>query len=418
MTSTPDSGPQLTRDPQLTMELSPADLPRIEVTRNCPVCGTGAPISDLFCQTCGMQLTNDRNHYSEQPGRWLAATTDRGRRHHRNEDASATDADEAAGFGILVVCDGVSSAQDTDLASLVGARAARDRLRSLRTGSDRTGHGTDDRGERISAALIGAVEAAHQAVLGSDRSADQRLQYAAAAVIDAELIGWASVGDSRVYWLPDQDVTPSDRSHDPAPDLSPRLLSHDDSIAELQIAAGVPRDDAEHGPQAHSITNWIGHQAPESAAEIGVFAPQSSGWLIVCSDGLWNYASDPAALRDVLNLLLHGLRPGALALADALVRWAGDQGGADNVDRRAGPVPARRLDHRLSTAADRISRPRTADRIGESMWQGERAAGLPTAEPVRRSCSQEQSQHSKRPGGIRWRSRSASRTSIARSSSR
>lgn len=324
MTSTSESWPQL------TMELSPADLPRVEVTRKCPVCGTGAPISDVFCQTCGVQLTNDRNHYSEQPGRWLAATTDRGRRHQRNEDASATDADEAAGFGILVVCDGVSSAQDTDLASLVGARAARDRLRSLQTrcdgAADRRG-----RGEVIGAALTRAVESAHQAVLGQTDPQTNASSTLAAAVIDTDLIGWTSVGDSRIYWLPDQDDATSARSRELAPDRSPRLLSHDDSIAELQIAAGVSRAEAERGPQAHSITNWIGHQAPQSAPEIGVFAPQTSGWLVVCSDGLWNYASDPHAVQDLLNLLLPELRPGALALADALVRWAGDQGGADNV---------------------------------------------------------------------------------------
>lgn len=330
VTSTPESWPQL------TMELSPADLPRIDPTRNCPVCGTEAPISDVFCETCGVQLSNDRKHYSEQPGRWLAATTDRGRRHHRNEDASATDADEAAGFGILVVCDGVSSAQDTDLASLVGARAARDRLRSLRTGSDgatdqTVGADRAGRAEIISAALARAVEAAHQAVLGQTDPQTNAASTLAAAVIDTELIGWTSVGDSRIYWLPDQDVGTAARFHQPAPDLSPRLLSHDDSIAELHVAAGVPRNEAEHGPQAHSITNWIGHEAPASAPEIGVFVPETSGWLVVCSDGLWNYASDPNTVRDLVNLLVRELRPGALALADALVRWAGDQGGADNV---------------------------------------------------------------------------------------
>lgn len=329
MTSRPDS------PVQLTVELSPADLPRIDLTRSCPVCSVEAPSSDVFCQTCGLQLTNDRNHYSEQPGRWLAAATDRGRRHHRNEDASAIEGDETAGFAIMVVCDGVSSAEDTDLASLVGARAARDRLRSLGPTSGGSSLSAADRARTISVALTAAVETAHQAVLRQTDPSSSASSTLAAAVVDAELVGWASVGDSRIYWLPDQDTaaghTPTSEARQLHAATTPLLLSHDDSIPERRIAAGVPRREAESGPQAHAITNWIGHQAPGSAAEIGVFAPESSGWLVVCSDGFWNYASDPQTIRELVDRLTSGLRPGALALADALLRWACDQGGSDNV---------------------------------------------------------------------------------------
>ena len=51
----------------------------------------------------------------------MAACCDRGVRHHRNEDATATAADPAPGSrAVLVVCDGVSTSIDSDVASLAG----------------------------------------------------------------------------------------------------------------------------------------------------------------------------------------------------------------------------------------------------------------------------------------------------------
>jgi len=56
------------------------------------------------------------------------------------------------------------------------------------------------------------------------------------------------------------------------------------------------------------------------------------GWLLVCSDGLWNYCS---AASDMAQLVgqIHGSAAAAepLALAGALVDWANAQGGQDNV---------------------------------------------------------------------------------------
>ena len=320
---------------QLTMELSPADRPRVEASRRCPVCGAVAPISDVFCETCGLQLTNDRQHYSEQPGRGLAAVSDRGLRHAQNEDASATDGDEANGFGILVVCDGVSASSKSELASLVGARAARDELRSARA----DGRGAPSEIAPIENVLVESVlvktmsraaRAAHEAVLRQTPDSNASSTFAA-AVIDDDLVCWGAIGDSRIYWLPDLN-TPDPNTPDPGPDVSqPVLLNRDDSLAELQIADGLPRDQAERGPHAHAITSWIGHEAPELRPQVGLLRPTGPGWLLVCSDGLWNYASEPADLRAVLDDLALGVRPSALALADALARWACDQGGKDNV---------------------------------------------------------------------------------------
>ena len=69
----------------------------------------------------------------------VAGVTDRGLRHHRNEDAMAlATADTPAGPAVVaVVCDGVSTSARPDEASLAAARAAaRVLLTAVRTGAD------------------------------------------------------------------------------------------------------------------------------------------------------------------------------------------------------------------------------------------------------------------------------------------
>ena len=138
-----------------------------------------------------------------------------------------------------------------------------------------------------------------------------------AAVLDgAELtVGW--VGDSRAYWLPDTAAS--------------RLLTVDDSFAAEQIAQGVPRAAAESGPQAHAITRWLGVDAPDHTPRTVSLELDGPGWLMVCSDGLWNYCSEA---HDVATLLVAtGAASGGdpLRLAGDLVDWANAQGGQDNI---------------------------------------------------------------------------------------
>ena len=63
------------------------------------------------------------------------------------------------------------------------------------------------------------------------------------------------------------------------------------------------------------------------------------GWLLVCSDGLWNYVSEAIDLqRLVSELSTADGKP--LPLANALVEWANGQGGKDNISvalARVGP---------------------------------------------------------------------------------
>ena len=282
----------------------------------CLECG-GEVDSDGYCQTCGTKAPSARDRFEAGPADWVGGVCDRGVVHSRNEDAMALWASPASAStrdAVLVVCDGVTSSQDSDVASLAAAERARDILAS----SQPTGLGTTDSHDAaLEAALIGAAAQANEAVIAHTAadSANAASCTFAAAVVHGARIHWATLGDSRVYFLGEGAKV---------------QLSTDHSVAEELIRAGSSRHDAESGPQAHAITRWLGRDADDIVPTVGVFAATTDGWLVVCSDGLWNYASEPAALAAVLlEAADQGGSP--TEIAARLVKWANAQGGKDNV---------------------------------------------------------------------------------------
>jgi len=318
-------------EPPLTKEASGMLPPEPDLTGSasiCPACG-GQVADDGYCGTCGTPAPKRRDHFSEQPARWVAGVCDRGLRHTRNEDAVALSADAEPGSrAVLVVCDGVSSSVDSDLASLAAARAARDVLALSRS----RGMGA---GLSLIAAVVArlgaAADAASEAVLevtrGSKTVASGDLTPVPsppsctfiAAVVDHDLLVVGSVGDSRAYWLPDVGAA--------------LALTLDDSFAQMQIEAGIPRKQAESGPQSHAITRWLGADAPDHKPATATMTLSEPGWLLVCSDGLWNYSSAAQDMADLVRQSVSTSSAAAepLALAEALVRWAKEQGGQDNI---------------------------------------------------------------------------------------
>ena len=195
----------------------------------------------------------------------------------------------------------------------------------------------------------------------------------AAAVVEDDVVVAGNVGDSRVYWLPDASEQPA------------LQLGRDDSFAQEQMVAGVPRVEAENGPHAHSITRWLGKDAPDDLTPHLTTLQATPGWLMVCSDGLWNYCSEAEDLRTLLREAAARLQqsgahesgadesaayesgagdpatrainassaagttatPTPTALAQALVDFANEQGGRDNIT-----VALARLAGRGSTTSE------------------------------------------------------------------
>lgn len=275
----------------------------------CPQCG-GTIDDDGYCQTCGAKAPRRRDHLESAPAPWLAGVCDRGIARPRNEDALALWAAPDGDHGVLVVCDGVSSSADADVASQAGV----DRACAVLAEAELAGSPDDaDFAEALVRAAAEANAAISQATGTEGPSAGSATF--AAAVIHGDAIHYGSLGDSRVYWISDSEQL---------------LLTRDDSMAQEFIDQGMSRTEAEAMPQAHAITRWLGSDAEDVTPRTGVYRPTSEGWLVVCSDGLWNYASEPEALAVQLAAATAD-DPSPLAGARRLVEWANGQGGHDNV---------------------------------------------------------------------------------------
>jgi serine/threonine protein phosphatase PrpC len=281
---------------------------RAPETAGCWSCGAPAEAigEDGYCSQCGMRQRPPHER-DELDLELAAAVTDQGKVHHRNEDAFALQVLDERRVA-AVVCDGISTAS----ASNAAARAAADAAAAVL--ADGLADTARD-GEEITKA---AIAAANDAVVRvewttrADRVDPSCTLVSALCRGDEIVIGWA--GDSRVYWLEAGEVT---------------QLTADDSWAKQQIEAGLPPEQAFKAPFAHAITNWVGPDAPMQEPGIVVIHPEQAGRLLLCTDGLWNYAPTPPELAALLEGLPAGSGPAAVArsLTDAAL----DRGGRDNI---------------------------------------------------------------------------------------
>ncbi|MFD0905935.1 PP2C family protein-serine/threonine phosphatase [Actinomadura sediminis] len=321
----------------------------------CAGCGGTAIDGDGYCENCGLRQPADRDHVEATlpagagPGPLAAAgVSDRGLRYSRNEDAPAL-AVHAAGVA-AVVADGVGSSRRPEEASRAAADTGAAELAS------RLDAGEDPAGATRAAAL-----AAARAVAALSPSEDDApsCTYVSAVTRDGTVtVGW--VGDSRAYWLADDesgrpgngdsqsggaetgdsDTGPGGQAEQAGPVglAASRRLTEDDSWAAVMVAEGALTEaEAEAHPNAHVITAWLGADAGDVAPHVASFRPSGPGTLLVCSDGLWNYF--PAA-GDLRALLPGDPAADPLGAARTLVRHALDAGGRDNITVAVVPLPS------------------------------------------------------------------------------
>ncbi|HEX3389280.1 MAG TPA: PP2C family serine/threonine-protein phosphatase [Streptosporangiaceae bacterium] len=267
--------------------------------------------------------------------RLMAGVTDRGLRHRQNEDAMELAVVPAADGPVLVavVCDGVSTSIRPAEASLAAAQAAAAVLRTAaQDGTDLT---------EASSAAVRSAEDAVASLAESPGGVGSATFVSAVITSSAATLCW--LGDSRAYWLvaptapaPESPVPESPAAESPAPETAQRL-TRDDSLAEEMVAAGLlPEDEALSSPHAHVVTRWVGADPGEATPHVVTFEPPGPGVLMLCSDGLWNYQPDAGKLAE---LALPTALTDPLAAAQALVTFAIEAGGRDNITVILAPFP-------------------------------------------------------------------------------
>lgn len=255
----------------------------------------------------------------------IAVVTDRGITHARNEDAAAAGILTAVPDGLegpshaiaVVVCDGVSSSINPQVASAAAAQAG---LASILDVLASSGDPTAAMFAGLAAAARAAAQPEPRTGLAGSCTFTAVIVIPAAGGTAAVTIG--NVGDSRSYWLPD-------------PPAVAQQLTVDDSLAQELISAGAAAQSEAVLRGAHTLTRWLGADAePTPWAENGVrtVTVAGPGVLVVCSDGLWNYLPDAGDIREFCTGV------DVLAVARALTDHALQSGGQDNITVAVIPV--------------------------------------------------------------------------------
>jgi serine/threonine protein phosphatase PrpC len=288
-----------------------------DVDGPCTDCGNDTHL-DEYCTVCGNRRAEPDRDQAEVGG--IVLITDRGLEHTRNEDAAAAgtvagDATEPDSIAVAV-CDGVSTSGDAHIAAIAASNAGVDAMLAALAAS---------RNSR-SAMLAGLTEAANAAAAPTNSSSAPSCTYTAGVVVATSAgtvqITVGNVGDSRAYWLPE-------------PPTPPQQLTVDDSLAQELITAGAAADSEAVQRGAHTLTRWLGADSeakPWSESSVHTFTPGGRGWLLMCSDGLWNYLPEAADIAQLCT----GLDPAAAARA--LVQFALDAGGQDNITVAVVPI--------------------------------------------------------------------------------
>ena len=329
----PDAPPQpLPGATQVIAPTTPTTAPKTP----CALCGHEV-LDDGFCSNCGAKAMSKRDHWTEVPRADLAGVCDKGISHARNEDAMALAVGGGAeqfsdGRMVILVCDGVTTAPESDRASLAACIDASNALLSAPVAPEGNAaavtHWTEQ--IRICAVAANAAAVGVARTLGDPPEPPSCTFVAAVAIAAPDrastliAVGWC--GDSRAYWFGD--------------DGDGRQLSVDHSLGTEMIASGMTPAEAEAEPTSHTITRWLGADSVNPNPEIMTLNPTGPGWLMVVSDGMWNYASSPEALGLVMLRAAADLGDTAtpVAIAESMAAWANDQGGHDNITVALGRI--------------------------------------------------------------------------------
>lgn len=285
-------------------DCEPVVLPRVRriesLAGTCSGCGAPLrPSIDGYCEMCGMREPDPRDHVEVVLAR-AAGVTDKARR-RRNQDAFALGTHDG-GRIIAVVCDGVSASTRPEEAASAAAQAALGALRAAAPGGG------------LREAYVAAMQATADVRWdpAHDHAGPPSCTLLAATAVDgrAQLL---SVGDCRAFWLPEEG--------------EPLTLTEDDSWAADQVAAGTMTPESAYADhRSHVITRWLGMDADLAWEPRCVeFVAPCPGRLLICSDGLWNYAPTAAEV---------GAAAGSgdpLSVCHRLVNFAIRAGGHDNV---------------------------------------------------------------------------------------
>ena len=263
------------------------------------LCGNADFDADAICENCGRKQQVVDYPELQILNHATASATHRGMHHAENQDAVAIC--DVNGVLALAVADGVSTACRAKEAATVAVTIALAILQE---------HAALLPDQRLQLAVSKANEAIC-AMPYDDTILAEPEATLVVALVDKGQLHYAWVGDSRLYVVTADTVL---------------QLTEDDSWLNQQLKAGVSITAANKDKNAHCITQCLGMRDDVPEIHIGSMQLNSDANVLLCTDGLWNYCDNQAAMLARFNSTL-SVKEQSLSLID----YANQQGGHDNI---------------------------------------------------------------------------------------
>jgi protein phosphatase len=240
----------------------------------------------------------------------IVRLTDVGLQRDHNEDAIASD--DTMGF--VVLADGMGGYKAGEVASEIAVLSITAELTES-LANRHLGKFDTTLGKQPEAQLIlDAVKSANEVIYSVSQTQPKCAGMGTTLVVSVFtnnklLVG--HIGDSRMYRLRDQILSP---------------ITEDHSLLQEQIIAGlITEEQAKYSANKNLVTRALGVN-PEVDLELNEYDVEVGDIYLVCSDGLTDLVDD-----EVIQTAINQYMPDMNVAAKRLVQMANENGGKDNV---------------------------------------------------------------------------------------
>lgn len=270
---------------------------------------TTAPLSDMQIN----EIINSQNLKYEMKQLVAGVGQSVGKQREHNEDsvlaltATLAGSAESIPFGIYIVADGMGGHQFGEVASNAAVRIIGGNIMK-KFHSYFFNLPTQNLQESLQELMESSINEAHQYV---QREAPGSGTTVTAALVLGQQVTIAHVGDSRAYSIfPDGRIDPITRDHS--------------LVKRLEELGHLSKDEAANFPHRNVLIRALGQGEALEADIFTVPFPQT-GYLMICSDGLWGVVNE----KDLFHAITD--TPNLQRACQNMVEAANIAGGPDNI---------------------------------------------------------------------------------------
>ncbi len=213
--------------------------------------------------------------------------TDIGKKRETNQDNFLT-MRVCDNVTMFVLCDGMGGTNGGNIASSLAIRTFADYVEQELSCHINSDDICDLESVNLPRLIDGAVRAANEAVYSRARQNSELTNMGTtivAALATDDEIHIANVGDSRMYMVLNRELT---------------QLTHDHSYVQMLVDMGqLTKEEAATNPRKNILTRAVGTEPTVDADIITIDMPKRGAYLMLCSDGLYNFISE----KELVNII-------------------------------------------------------------------------------------------------------------------